>query len=157
MAGGRAAKRPKASRGTGRSGTRRGLRRSARAIPPQIPLRTEESIEPLPANFGGDPLASVCRDEGPRETPASSLSSLYRFERPPHAGAHPEGAGQAGDTEDLRKVAVDSPQSVEELVEEGQDFEAEIVDAIENVPPADVSAVPRPRQPKPRKGRPPTL
>jgi hypothetical protein len=41
-------------------------------------------------------------------------------------------AGQSGDLEGLSDVESADSESVEELVEEGQDFEAEIVDAVEN-------------------------
>src|SRR5947209_502798 len=43
-----------------------------------------------------------------------------------------ETAGQAGDIEGLTSVAIDDSESVRELVEEGQDFEAELVDGMEN-------------------------
>jgi hypothetical protein len=48
-----------------------------------------------------------------------------------------ETAGQAGDIEGLTSIAIDGPESVRELAEEGQDFEAELVDGIENAPVAD--------------------
>ena len=37
--------------------------------------------------------------------------------------------------------AEDSTESVEELVEEGQYYEAEVVDGVENAPPPDVAEV----------------
>jgi hypothetical protein len=50
-------------------------------------------------------------------------------------------AGQAGDTQGIRrKVDVDS-ESVEELLEEGQSFEAEVVDGVENAPDPDQGEV----------------
>jgi hypothetical protein len=52
-------------------------------------------------------------------------------------GLGPESGGQSGDTEDLGQVAVADSESVEELVEEGQAYEAGIVDAVENAPDAD--------------------
>jgi hypothetical protein len=47
------------------------------------------------------------------------------------------GAGQSGDTQGLSGVAESTSESVAELVEEGQYFEAGIVDGIENAPDAD--------------------
>jgi hypothetical protein len=44
-------------------------------------------------------------------------------------------AGQSGDTQGLSGLDVAESQSVRELVEEGQPFEAEVVDAVENAPP----------------------
>ncbi len=52
-----------------------------------------------------------------------------------------ESAGQSGDTEGLSDEAEASDQSVEELVEDGQYFEAEVVDGIENAPLADEGEV----------------
>jgi hypothetical protein len=45
--------------------------------------------------------------------------------------------GQSGDTLGLSDVEGVDSESVEELVEEGQDFEAEIVNAVENAPDPD--------------------
>jgi hypothetical protein len=69
------------------------------------------------------------RVRGPQlvETP------LPRSEEEVGAGS----AGQAGDTEGLsREEDVDS-ESVEELTEEGQDYEAEVVDGVEEAPDPD--------------------
>ncbi len=48
-----------------------------------------------------------------------------------------EEGGQSGDEEGLSDVPEASSESVEELVDEGQAFEAEVVDGVENAPPAD--------------------
>jgi N utilization substance protein A len=48
-----------------------------------------------------------------------------------------EEGGQAGSEEGLSDVPEASGESVEELADEGQAFEAEVVDGVENVPPAD--------------------
>jgi hypothetical protein len=53
----------------------------------------------------------------------------------------PVGAGQAGDTQGLSDVADADSQSVEELAEEGQFFEAAVISGVENAPAADVSEV----------------
>jgi hypothetical protein len=45
--------------------------------------------------------------------------------------------GQSGDLEGLSDVESADSESVEELAEEGQDFEAEIVDAVQNAPDPD--------------------
>ncbi|HWR51360.1 MAG TPA: hypothetical protein VN428_09655 [Bryobacteraceae bacterium] len=50
-------------------------------------------------------------------------------------------AGQSGDTQGLSDVPEADSESVEELAEEGQAFEAEIVNAIENAPDPDVAEV----------------
>ena len=52
-------------------------------------------------------------------------------------GLGPEAAGQSGDTEGLSRAELADSESVEELVEEGQAFEAGIVSGVENAPDAD--------------------
>ena len=56
-------------------------------------------------------------------------------------GLGPNSAGQSGDTQGLSDVAEADSESVEELLEEGQSFEAEVISGIENAPDADVSEV----------------
>jgi len=56
-------------------------------------------------------------------------------------GLGPDSAGQSGDTQGLSNVAEADSESVQELVEEGQFFEAEVISGIENAPDADVSEV----------------
>jgi hypothetical protein len=50
-------------------------------------------------------------------------------------------AGQSGDLQGLSNEAEADSESVEELVEEGQAFEASVIDAVENAPDADVAEV----------------
>ncbi len=71
-------------------------------------------------------------------------------------GLGPESAGQSGDTQGLSNVAESSSESVAELVEEGQFFEAEIVDGIEN-PPEDGSEVHAKQRRKGRRGARPVV
>jgi hypothetical protein len=53
----------------------------------------------------------------------------------------PETAGQSGDTQGLSNLAGADSESVEELLEEGQSFEAGIIRGVENAPDADVAEV----------------
>ena len=53
----------------------------------------------------------------------------------------PETAGQSGDTQGLSKAELADSESVEELVEEGQAFEAGVVDGVERAPDADKGEV----------------
>jgi hypothetical protein len=48
---------------------------------------------------------------------------------------------QSGDTQGLPAAPDATLESVKELEEEGQYFEAEVVDAVENAPPADAGPV----------------
>jgi hypothetical protein len=56
-------------------------------------------------------------------------------------GTGPDSAGQSGDTQGLSDVAEAGPESVLELVEDGQSYEAEAIEGIEDAPDADVSEV----------------
>ena len=56
-------------------------------------------------------------------------------------GLGAEAAGQSGDTEDISRSEIADSESVEELLEEGQSFEAGIVEAVENAPDADESEI----------------
>lgn len=59
----------------------------------------------------------------------------------PRSDDHAETGGQSGDTQGLSKRESVDSESVEELVEEGQAFEAEVVEGVEDAPDADVSEV----------------
>jgi len=63
-------------------------------------------------------------------------------EPPPDArGLGGEPAGQSGDTEGLSRAEEADSESVEELVEEGQTFEAGVISGVENAPDADKGGV----------------
>ena len=64
------------------------------------------------------------------------------IEKPlPPRGVGPGAGGQAGDTTGLPREELVDSESVEELVEEGQAFEAGIVEGVENAPDADKGRV----------------
>lgn len=65
----------------------------------------------------------------------------YDFVPTSKEGLGPNSAGQSGDTQGLSDVAEADSESVEELLEEGQSFEAEVISGIENAPDPDVSEV----------------
>jgi hypothetical protein len=56
-------------------------------------------------------------------------------------GTGPGSAGQSGDTQGLSDEAEADSESVLELVEEGQSFEAEVVSGVEDAPDPDVAEV----------------
>src|SRR5690242_21589602 len=74
---------------------------------------------------------------GPNATPEETFTPPASHPR----GTGPESAGQSGDTQGLSDLAEADPESVEELVEEGQSYEAEIISGIENAPDPDVAEV----------------
>jgi hypothetical protein len=53
-------------------------------------------------------------------------------------GLGPEAAGQSGDIEGLSREALADSESVEELVEEGQAFEAGVISGVEDAPEGEV-------------------
>ena len=53
----------------------------------------------------------------------------------------PDSAGQSGDTQGLSDVAEAGSESVGELLEEGQAFEAEAIGGVEDAPDPDVAEV----------------
>ena len=65
----------------------------------------------------------------------------YTPVRAAQKGTGPGSAGQSGDTQGLSDEAEADSESVEELVEEGQSFEAEVISGVENAPDADVAEV----------------
>jgi hypothetical protein len=56
-------------------------------------------------------------------------------------GLGPNTGGQSGDIEGLSAIATGNAESVAELVEEGQDLEAEEVSGVENAPDPDEAEV----------------
>ena len=52
-----------------------------------------------------------------------------------------DSAGQSGDTQGFPDVAEAGSESVEELLEEGQSFEAEAISGVEEAPDPDVAEV----------------
>ncbi|MBY0507584.1 MAG: hypothetical protein K2X03_26965 [Bryobacteraceae bacterium] len=65
----------------------------------------------------------------------------YPSIRQDQSGLGPGSGGQSGDTQGLSGVADATSESVKELVEEGQFFEAEVISGIENAPDADLQEV----------------
>jgi hypothetical protein len=79
--------------------------------------------------------------EMPRKKSAKREASIPKGAEDNGENPDPLEAGQAGDVQGLSDVPSASSQSVRELVEEGQAFEAGIVAGVENAPPADVEEV----------------
>jgi hypothetical protein len=63
----------------------------------------------------------------------------YSAVSPRPKGTGPSSGGQSGDTQGLSDVAEAGSESVEELVEEGQSFEAEVISGVEDAPDPDVA------------------
>ena len=56
-------------------------------------------------------------------------------------GVGPGSGGQSGDTQGLSDLAEAGSESVEELAEEGQSFEADVIAGVEDAPDADEGEV----------------
>jgi N utilization substance protein A len=56
-------------------------------------------------------------------------------------GLGPESAGQSGDNQGLSDLADADSETVDELTEEGQAFEAEVISGVEDAPDADQGEV----------------
>ena len=65
-------------------------------------------------------------------------AGLVPYER---RGLGARSGGQSGDTQGVSTVAGMDSESVEELLEEGQSFEAEVLEGVENAPDADQEEV----------------
>lgn len=65
----------------------------------------------------------------------------YSTVKTPEKGTDSASAGQSGDSQGLSDVAEAGTESVKELAEEGQSFEAEVTSGVEDTPDADVAEV----------------
>ncbi len=72
-----------------------------------------------------------------REDDETTSADFDLTEPPTERGLGLESGGQSGDTEGLSRSEIADSESVEELLEEGQAFEAGIISGVENAPDAD--------------------
>jgi len=72
---------------------------------------------------------------------ASSDLEVLEVSAAEPTGLGPNTTGQSGDIEGLSAIATGNAESVVELVEEGQDLEAEEVSGVENAPDPDEAEV----------------
>jgi hypothetical protein len=101
---------------------------------PALKKKAVKSKKPAPAKKPA-PKKAARRKAAPRSPgrPSSSPNEALPMIKGPGAGS----GGQSGDIEGLSDVESADSESVEELVEEGQDYEAELVSAVENAPDPD--------------------
>ena len=83
----------------------------------------------------GSENAALAGDEGPEEGGAPTEDGGA------DSATGPDSAGQSGDVTGLEEEPEASSDSVEDLVETGQYYEAEVVEGIEDAPPADEAEV----------------
>src|SRR5712692_4969006 len=131
---------------------KKGNRRPARkAAKPKRKATARDSREGV--RRGKSKRALKAKARKPRKTsrPKNGVTTMRRrrrgeadmsVEEPLDArGLGAESAGQSGDTEGLSRAEQDGPESVGELVEEGQAFEAGVISGVENAPDADKGGV----------------
>jgi N utilization substance protein A len=108
----------------------------------------EAAPEGVPAEAGEAAAEEELADE--EAAPAEGLPGSDENPLPEEAAVEgggdesaegPDSAGQSGDVEGLSDEEEASSDSVEDLVESGQYYEAEVVEGIENAPDADVAEV----------------
>lgn len=96
---------------------------------------------------GAGKAAAPRKKAGPRSRPyleedqETTSADFDLMEPPTERGLGLESGGQSGDTEGLSRTEIAASESVEELVEEGQAFEAGIISGVENAPDADRGGV----------------
>jgi len=104
------------------------------------------------ANAGGEEVPSPEGEVSTESEAATENAALAGDEGPEEGGAPtedggadsatgPDSAGQSGDVTGLEEEPEASSDSVEDLVETGQYYEAEVVEGIEDAPPADEAEV----------------
>ncbi len=92
---------------------------------------TEEAAAAAESAGQGEAFEPDPRDTGLFDTPR----------RTPPRGIGLEAGGQAGDTMGLSRDETAGPESVEELIEEGQAYEAAAISGVEDAPDADQGEV----------------
>ena len=141
-AGARSATRRPKAKGAPRTRTKRTSRPPAK----KAAKKMERGARPDSASSRGEGFRIPSRSAVRRGLPGGSASRRRRsvdgedrsLSAPIDArGIGSEAGGQSGDTEGLSRAEQADSESVEELVEEGQAFEAGVVDGVENAPDAD--------------------
>jgi hypothetical protein len=90
------------------------------------------------------PKNTIAKKAVARKSPARKIrgkadgAELISYQNP---GRGADTGGQSGDTQGVSDVAETDSESVKELLEEGQAYEAEVVGGVENVPDADEGEV----------------
>jgi CubicO group peptidase (beta-lactamase class C family) len=105
-----------------------------------VDIRRSE-IYRTPGRFGWDGGLGTSAYTDPAEGMIGILLTQRMMESPqPPRGRRdsgPDSGGQSGDTEGLSRDELSGPESIEELVEEGQAYEASVISGVENAPDAD--------------------
>lgn len=82
---------------------------------------------------------AACNTEGMKKR--KEATRAFGEVSPDEKDLGPESAGQSGDTQGLSALEEAGPESVAELAEEGQAFEAEAIEGVEDAPDPDEAEV----------------
>ncbi len=123
----------------------------------EAPAGTEELVVPEEASAAGEDVARAEDEASTSEDEAAALNAAYAGDEElptpedkmsaeaeeggDESATGPDSGGQSGDVEGLDEDAEADSESVEELVESGQYYEAEVVEGVEDAPPADEAEV----------------
>jgi len=104
--------------------------------------KARPKTKPRAKRAGRQTARSAPARKAPRRSGPRRGQSDYEVASPLETrGLGPEAAGQSGDTEGLSRAELADSESVEELLEEGQAFEAGVIEGVENAPEADEGEV----------------
>jgi hypothetical protein len=111
------------------------------------PTKVKKVARKKPARQKKTPAKKVsARKAAPKKKPAPKISTRGKSERVSSLAFEPAGlgarsGGQSGDLQGLSNRGGADSESVDELLEEGNAFEAEVVKGVEDVPDADEGEV----------------
>jgi hypothetical protein len=128
---------------------KKAIKTPAKKAPPKKPAKKAAPKKPVKNAAPQKPAARkvVAKAAAPKKklargkTRPGKLYGMGRIGVAPSLDEHAETGGQSGDVQGLSKRESVDSESVEELVEEGQAFEAEVVEGVEDAPDPDVSEV----------------
>jgi len=118
---------------------------TAEAVEGEAPAagQIEDSGSPEEAPSADEGIAVIAADESETSTESEDESGGSELVAEANAAGDggPDSGGQSGDDEGLDDEPEAGDESVKELVDEGQYFEAEVVEGVEDAPDADVAEV----------------
>ena len=96
---------------------------------------------PLPEDEVSTEAEGATEAEAPTEAEAATEDEASMKGGAAESATGPDSGGQSGDVTGLEEEPEAGPDSVEDLVETGQYYEAEVIEGIEDAPPADEAEV----------------
>ena len=118
-----------------RAKPKKAAKRSAKS---SVKILAKKVGKPVAPKKVGAKKAAIKKAANHRARGKADLAELMALE---NSGLGARTGGQSGDTQGLSGVAQTDSESVKELLEEGQSFEAEVLEGIENVADADKGEV----------------